>query len=94
MIGYESVFAVLHCRWCDCVCEVSCRHVRLHDRAVVVVVLWTVWCGSVLSRWLISVHGVPAWSLRHDDGCDDGDVLRSMSSEHIRWFNGIDDDGV
>ena len=94
MIGYESVFAVLHCRWCDCVCEVSCWHVRLRDRAVVVVVLWTVCRGSVLAGWLVCMHGVPAWTLRHDIRCDDGDVLWSMSSEHVRRCNGIDDDSV
>ena len=75
-------------------CEVSCRHVRLDDRAVVAVVLWSVCCGSVLAGWLISMHGVPAGSLRHDVRRDDGDVLRPVSSEHVRRDNGIDDGGL
>ena len=75
-------------------CEVSCRHVRLDDRAVVVVVLWAVCCGSVLAGWCISVHGVPARALRHDIRRDDGDVLRSMSGEHVRRCNGIDNGSV
>ena len=89
-----TCFVPPHHRWCDCVHEVSCRHVRLYNRAVVAVVLWSVCCGSVLSRWLISVHGVPAWTLRHDVKRDDGDVLRPVSGEHVRWHYGIDDGGV